>query len=385
MHCISITHKTTPLAIREQFAFSKEQKTEFEKRILADGTISGCVVVSTCNRSEIYFSGNKSGIVCVENQLAEYKNMDAGEMRRDIYAYSNEGAIRHLFRVSCGLDSMVLGEDEILRQVKTAYQTSLDCGHTDHKLNIAFQGALGSAKAVRTDTGVSTTPVSIGTLAANCAGRFLEENGGTTVLVVGISGRMGSIVAKNLCGKRNVRVIGTSRSHNLDAESFSYGAGVRLVDYRDRYCYLKEADVIISATTSPHYTFTYPEVVKELKGTAGEKLFVDLAVPCDIDKEIAEEEGMELIDIDYFEHASKENTRKKRREMDKAELIMDACLDDTLKDIYFQEFYGMLDGLVKKIDEKGFRHFLYRMKKSLGSSQLKSILDSLQEMEGKEE
>lgn len=379
MHCISISHKKAPLKIRELFSFSKEEQKEFEKQALSSKDILGCVIVSTCNRNEIYFSGNKSTILVIEKLLAKFKNIKLNEIRKYCYIYSNEGAIRHLFYVAGGLDSMVIGEDEILRQVKEAYQFSLNNKSTNNELNLAFQGALNSAKSIKTDTKLSNTPVSIGTLTANKIVEFLEEHNGSTVLIIGITGQMGSIVAKNLYSK-NCTILGTIRSHDKVKDLFINKGNIRLIEYKDRYQYLANADVIVSATTSPHYTLNVNEVSEVLKKSTCQKLFIDLAVPCDIDKEIMEIPGIKLVDIDYFEKASLENNQLKLMELDKAQLILGNCIDETLKNIYFQEFYPSIEKISTMINEKSFPTILYQLKDSLNKEQLSILLDSLKEL-----
>lgn len=380
MHCISISYKTTPLNIRELFAFSITEQIEFAKLIMADNPIEGCVIVSTCNRSELYFSGDKTTIPIVENKLAKFKNLDKSMIKKYYNIYSNDGAIRHLFRVTCGLDSMVLGEDEILRQVKEAYQLSLNNKCTNPELNIIFQGALSNAKRIKTDTKLSITPVSIGTIAANKICEYLSTMNGTNVLIVGVTGKMGSIVAKNLSSKNGIQVIGTSRSHNKSAALFSNYSNIQVVEYKDRYQYLIDADVIVSATTSPHYTFTYLEVLNVLGEKFYHKLFVDLAVPCDIDKDIVSIKGMDIIDIDEFEKNSKENNQTKLMEQEKAELLLEDYIQETLKNIYFQELQDSMGKIEETIEEKGIQYVLHRMKKTYTSEQFKLVLDSLQQI-----
>jgi glutamyl-tRNA reductase len=121
------------------------------------------------------------------------------------------------------------------------------------------------------------------------------------------------------------------------------------------------------------------EVAEVLKEEKTRKLFIDLAVPCDIDKGILELEGLELIDIDYFEQASRENNRLKQQELSKAEEILDVCVDETLKEIYFRKFYGSLEQLTNRVKEQGFQQVLYRLKEGLDSQQFKAVLDLLVE------
>lgn len=385
MHCISISHKTTLISIRELFAFSADEQIAFEKHIVETNQVSGCIIVSTCNRSEIYFSGAKNSIAIVEKELIKYKKIDHPNIKKHLNYYSNEGAVRHLFQVACGLDSMVIGEDEILRQVKDAYQLSLLNRCTNQELNIVFQGAICNAKRIKTDTKLSQIPVSVGTLTANHAVDFLRSNQGSNVLIVGITGKMGSTIAKNLSIKNIINVVGTNRNHLTDKALFANYNNINIIDYNDRYKFIQSADVIISATTSPHYTFTYSEVLDEMREGSTPKLFVDLAVPCDIDKEIMNIEGINLIDIDYFENMSIENNRIKRKEFDKAELILNDSIDETLKDLYFQGFQDTINKITEKIKEKGFESILYNMRKTLNSEQLQSVLISLEEIIKEEE
>lgn len=377
MHCVSISHKTAPVCIRQLFAFSVVEKEEFEERLLACEKIHACIIISTCNRSEIYFSGDKGLITFVENELAIYKDIDPEKIRKYFLVYSDEGAISHLFRVTGGLDSMVLGEGEILRQVRDGYKMSLGNKHTNNELNTVFQGAIRNAKLVRTETKLSKTPVSVGTLAANKIIEFLKAGGGSSVLLTGITGKTGSIVAKNLCGKKGVNVIGTLRSHNPDFELYRNNDNIKFIDYKNRYDYIRNADVIISATSSPQYTFTMNEVTDELGDGIYNKLFVDLAVPCDIDKDISLIKGIELIDIDYFEKASEENNILKQGELEKAEKILYDGAEETLKNIYFQKFCADIDKIAEKTDFKGLPHVLHRLKKSGSSEQLKTVLDMM--------
>lgn len=379
MHCISISYKKAPLHIRELFAFSVEEKLAFEQNMCLKYPLSGCLVISTCNRSEIYFSGDKSFLPIMEKEAARVKNADYAEMKKYFLSYSEEGAIRHLFKVTGGLDSMVLGEDEILRQMKEAYQLALEHNHTSYEMNIAFQNAFHQAKKIKTTTRISTTPVSIGTLTVNKILDYIKGITNPTILIVGATGKMGSIIIKNIQSKEELKVIGTTRSECRELANCSAADSVKMIPYRERYQYMKTADVIVSVTASPHYTFTMEEVAQVLEGEKPHKLFIDLAVPCDIDKSILELEGLELIDIDYFEQASRENNRLKQQELSKAEEILEVCVDETLKEIYFRKFYGSLEQLTNRVKEQGIQPVLYRLKEGLDSQQFKAVLDLLVE------
>lgn len=375
MHCISISHKKTPLKIREKFAFTEAEAVTFGKRVLRHEEITGVIVLSTCNRCEIYFSGDKNSLYLMETLLCGYKKVSHTENIKYFLKFSGENVLKHLFMVASGMDSMVIGEDEILRQVKDAYQIALVDQFTSHELNIVFQSAINSAKIIKTDTGISNIPVSIGTLTANCAEEFLRKNSGNTVLIVGIAGTMGNIVAKNLSDKGDFRIIGTSRSHNRTSRLFVQYDNIDIVEYSRRYEYLRQADVIVSATRSPHYTFTYDVTAKIADGR--ERLFLDLAVPGDIDKEIQKLKGCRVLDMDYFEQLSGDNNRMKLQKLDKVRLLIEQHVEETLKNVYLQGFQNHLEEISDMVKEKGFPYLLYHLKDKLTSEQMRILLDSI--------
>lgn len=175
MFCISISFKKTPLEIRQRFAFSIEQQKELLGKLINDNIITGGVIVSTCNRSELYFTKGEGAVEAVEQAISSYKQIDEESIKKYGLYYQGKKAVRHLFKVVCGLDSMVLGEDEIFRQVKEAYLFANNQGFTNSRLNILFQGAFNCAKLSKSETKLSNTPVSIGTLTANAIEEYLKS------------------------------------------------------------------------------------------------------------------------------------------------------------------------------------------------------------------
>lgn len=372
MYCISVSHKTTPAEIRQLFSFSVEEQKNFSNKLLFEKKVNGCIIVSTCNRSEIYFTGKAEYIDYVEEAISEFKGIVQRDIKKHYMIYSGKKAVRHLFKVACGLDSMVLGEDEILRQVKEAYLYSLDIGHTNSELNIIFQGAFNYSKKIKTTTKLSKTSVSIGTLTANKVLDFVKENAGykSCVLLVGAGGKIGSIVAKNMLDK-GIEVIGTSRKHNNENSAIA-NVRLKMVDFDRRYQYISQINVIISATASPHYTFTYDELSCSLDSKK-KYMVIDLAVPYDVDKKIGSLNNVELFDIDYFKCASKENSNIKLEELEKAELLLEECVEDTLKKMYLREFKWD-DNYVH---EEWFDKMIYYLKESLDSDHFKCVLDNI--------
>lgn len=380
MYCMSVSHKKAPVNIRERFSFGAEEKTEFIKRISKKEAVAGVVVLCTCNRSEIYVSGTKNAIRELQQEVAEFKQIRLEKLLKYLNIYSGESAIGHLFKVACGLDSMVLGEDEILGQVKDAYQTSKDQGAADYELNVLFQKAVTSAKRIKTDTKLSRTPLSIATLVANEVFRFEKESGEKKVMVIGMTGKMGNTITKNILSKPGIEVIGTVRSHKSDLTLEVKSDRVKIIDYKDRYRYMDEMDIVISATLGPHYTVTYEELSGKLSGEK-KRLFIDVAVPVDMDPAIRKAEGLTLYDIDYFETLSKNNTEMKLKELDRARAIMEEDLDGAIKEVVFHPYIRRMDELKEAFSGKRLDTLLYQIRDHVSSEELKVVLKTLDGLE----
>lgn len=381
MYCMSVSHKKAPVAIRERFSFSQEEKTEFMERLAADEAVTGVVVLSTCNRSEIYVSGTKNAIGVLQREAAAFKKVRLEELLKYLNIYSGENATGHLFKVACGFDSMVLGEDEILGQVRDAYQLAKDEGRADYELNVLFQRAIACAKRIKTDTNLSRTPLSIATLVANQVFRFEKGDGEKNVMVIGMTGKMGLSITKNILSKPGIRVTGTVRSHKADMTLEARGDRVELVHYRDRYEYMDQMDIVISATSGPHYTVT----LEELSGKLTEKkkrLFIDVAVPVDMDPEIRSVEGLTLYDIDYFETLSRNNTEIKEKELERARAIMEEEFDEALKEMIFHPYVRKLGEMKEAFSGKSLDTLLYRIRDHVSSEDLKVVLRTLDGLEG---
>ena len=200
MNVISISFKSAPLAVRALFAFSKDEQSDFFKKLFNSiPAIAQCVIISTCNRCEFYFDSDRENIKKAEHFICNYKGMDIEKAIKYFNVFTGENAIGHLLKVACGIDSMVLGEDEILRQVKESYYFAMENNAVSTEFNTIFKMAITAAKEIKTVTGLSSTPVSIGTLTANEVFRFKKEE--KHILIIGITGKIGSITAKNIADK----------------------------------------------------------------------------------------------------------------------------------------------------------------------------------------
>ena len=288
---------------------------------------------------------------------------------KSICIYSDK-AVMHLFRVVSGIESMVIGEDEILGQIKLAYTMAKDLGMTGYELNMTFQSAMACAKKIKTQTALSKTSVSTATLAGNEIAHFKDK---VNVLVIGATGKIGTVLVKNLLSHKNVSVIATSRKHS--AESVQTKANITIANYADRYSYMDSADCVVSATASPHYTVTYYDLKKNIK-TDKPRLFIDFAVPPDIDGSVAEIKGLKLIGIDYFEKLAKNNNELKLDSVESAKEIIKEESDVLKKDIAFHFFLPHMESVKNKLSENSLEEILYKFKAELPSEEFIKILDA---------
>ena len=397
MFCISINHKNTPADVRERFAFTTKGQRQFTERLKAE--VGGCVVLSTCNRMEIYFTDKYEH---VEKLLANDREVPVSLIRRYSMNYEGFQCVLHLCRVACGMDSMVLGEVEIIHQVKSAYLMAKDLGACDGELNIAFQGALAAAKAVATESDATRLPISVGTLSAREAVNF-TKNGGVEntcrddrsdvssssqvesvdaektntghILVVGATGKIGSIVVKDIADLApDIEITGTSRSHHSADEVFGRHQQIRIEDYSRRYELAAWADVIISATASPHYIFVRDELAEAVKKQPKRRLFLDLAMPKDIDPSVSDMDGCVLRDIDYIRTLSRENNENRAKTITEMEPWLISQVDEIMKNIAFSRFNREHGDVMAQLKMTDGAKLVYKLKGQLEYEAFENIL-----------
>lgn len=322
-----INYKTTPLDIREKLSFTREeQKVVLEQVCKLSGKI-GCVILSTCNRTEVYFHSEEESFnpVKIENILCSIKGFSAYTVKKYFYTYAGTKAVKHLFQVASGLDSMILGEDQILGQVKDAYHTALEAGTGSGVLNTLFRDAIAAAKKIKTKTGLSKHSVSIGSLAVKQIVQLWgKELGGKCALVIG-AGNIGSLVYKNLCAQGIGKIYVTNRSHGKWEDMPVLHPQTRLISYDSRYGVMEECDIVISATASPHYTITKDRLESSISKHK-DRIFMDLAVPRDLDISIGEVAGVRHYHMEDLQPVMEENLDKRMAEAVKAEEMLEECI-----------------------------------------------------------
>lgn len=370
MYCISVNYKNSDVNIRKKLAFSESVQKGFLAEFITDENVSECLIVCTCNRTELYFCGNEQSVSIAENLLSRYCGIDCDLLKKHLYLFYADKAVCHLFRVASGIESMVIGEDEILGQIKLAYTSAKDMGMTGYELNMTFQSAMACAKKIKTQTALSKTSVSTATLAGNEIAHFKDR---VNVLVIGATGKIGTTLVKNLLSYKNVTVTATSRKHK--AQTVQNRQSIAIADYADRYSYIDSADCVVSATASPHYTITYYDLKQSIK-TDKPRLFIDLAVPPDIDSTVEKIKDLQLIGIDYFEKLAKGNNELKLDSVESAkEIIREEC-DVLKKDIAFHNFLPYMQTVKNKLSENSLEEIIYKFKANLPSDEFIKILDA---------
>ncbi len=390
VYLISISHRVAPLAIRELFAFSEEQQAELTRTMIEKGFASEAVMISTCNRTELYTYSERPEKVFsnMQDLLLQYAHGENAEnIGSYVRFYGGSKAIRHLFRVAAGLDSMVMGEDQILGQVKRAHEQARENGTCSVYLNTLFRFAVTAAKKVKTETELSRTTVSTATMAVKAAEQELGHLAGKKVMLIGASGKIGGIVLKNLQCIDGAEVFITARNMNLAREDKHHKITYQVMDYERRYELLDDMDVIISATSSPHYTLTYEKLANSLR-TKKRRVLVDLAVPIDIEARAAQLPGVKRYDIDDFQELARTNNERKQTEALAADHILEECQLDFERWMVFQQSLPEMERLkawmLEEAEKKGFERaidkMLYRLRDTSEPKDLKAFFHHIKEI-----
>jgi glutamyl-tRNA reductase len=309
---IGINHRTAPVDIREKVVFASEELSEALRELVAVAGVRESLIVSTCNRTELYCFSD-GGPEPLAQWLAAWHDLAAHnlDIHQSLYRLTGTAAVEHLFAVACGLDSLVLGEPQILGQLKDAYRAALDEGVTGPYLNRLLQTAFSVAKRVRTQTRIGANAVSVASAAVSLARTVFERFEQHTALLVG-AGETIALAARHLHANGLKRVIVANRSieraQELASEFNGFAIGLDAIA-----AHLPEADIVISSTASPTPVITYDAVRTALRARRRRPIFmVDIAVPRDIEPEVAQLEDIYLFTIDDLQNVVNENMESRR-------------------------------------------------------------------------
>ena len=319
---LSINHRTAPVELREQVAITGERITDALHDLVALPAVNEAAILSTCNRTELYCGLQDNRIDALTDWLAHFHRLKPDVIRPHIYSYPNDDAVRHLLRVAGGLDSMILGEPQILGQMKNAWQAATDAGTLDITLGRLFQHTFSVAKQIRTDTTIGESPVSIAFAAVSLARQIFSDFDQRTALLIG-AGETIELTARHLHDQHLGRLTVANRTpenaHNLAANFNGYGIGLDEIP-----AHLAEADIVISATSGNKAILDKAMVKAALKGRKHRPVFmVDIAVPRDIDPAVAELEDIYLYTVDDLQEVIQENLKSRQQAARQAEDIID--------------------------------------------------------------
>ena len=318
---VGVSHKTAPVEIRERLAFNSEALRLALKSLTGRQDVSEAMILSTCNRVEVVAESPDDRLI--REFLCEFHEIPHDVVSKHLYSFRNVDAIRHVFRVAASLDSMMIGEPQILGQIKEAFRIAADAGTVGMHLSALMNRAFAVAKKVRSETGISQFAVSISYAAVELARKIFGDLSGKTVMIIGAS-KMGELAAKHL--KRNgvSSVLVTNRTFERAVELAQVfeGAAVpfeHFVDHIDR------ADIVISSTGAPHFIITKMLAEQIIHRSKNRPMFlIDIAVPRDIDPAVNEIDNAFLYDIDDLQQVIDANLKERMKEASKAEEIIDS-------------------------------------------------------------
>jgi glutamyl-tRNA reductase len=312
---IGLNHRSAPVEVREQLAFARTSLGQSHTRLLAASPVHETVILSTCNRVEIYaLADNLQDASRAVREFLHSHHQLADRVDAHLYELHDDSCIQHLLEVACGIDSMVLGETEIFGQVKEAYSVAQEAGTTGVVLNRVFQKVFSAAKQIRSTTAIARGSTSVGTVAVDLAGKIFGKLSKCTVMVIG-TGDMSAATARALQSRGTGAILVCSRTHER-AEALAAQLRGRAISYDEWPGEFPGVDIVISSTAAPHPIVTREKLVPLMKLRRQRPLFlIDIAVPRDIERSCEELENVYLYDIDDLQQIARENLAAREREV----------------------------------------------------------------------
>ena len=365
---VGVNHKTAPVEVRELLAFSDRACADGLRKLVDGDVIREGLIVSTCNRVEILSATTSDQLALGTQRLAEFldaeRNLPPGFLSKHLYSHTNDEAIRHLFRVASSLDSMVIGEPQVLGQVRHAYSLAVEAGTAGRVLNRLVHHTFRVAKRVRTETGIAGSAVSISYMAVELGKKIFDSLKGHTVLLIG-AGEMAELSARHLVNAGASRVLIANRTEE-SARRLAEEFGGETVPFEQLTASLVEADVVICSTGAPDYVVT--EAMAE---TARERrrnrptCMIDISVPRNIDPKVGEVPNVFVFDIDDLESVISSNIREREREAERAELIVQSEVMQFQQSLRIMDIGPTIGALRQKLQELA-RAEMDRQRKRLG-------------------
>ncbi len=319
---IGLNHKTASLELREKLAFTPQKAKEFVGLMMEADTVTEGAIMSTCNRTEIYAMVEEyyTGKEILTKLLSDFCNLDLEKFIPHLYMMKNQRAVYHLFKVASGLDSMIIGETQILGQVKEAYKLSDECGGISSCFHGLFQQATSAGKRVHSETGINDNASSVSYAAVELAGDIFGSLKGKTVLLIG-AGKMSELTAKHLY-HNGANVVVVNRTIER-AKECATKIGGQYAPYSELSKWLLKSDILISSTGAPHYIVSKQNIMDALVKRNNRPMFlIDIAVPRDIEPEIKNLDNVHLYCIDDLQNFVTSNMEERKEEAERAEMIL---------------------------------------------------------------
>jgi glutamyl-tRNA reductase len=392
---LGISYKTASIEKREIFSFRKDEIVPFADFLQKETGISDIVLLSTCNRTELYFTQTKHDrLTAIEKVIAAIKDFKQANMECSRYFYHkfDIDAVKHLFNVASGLDSMIIGEDQIIGQIKDAYMHCTEAALTDAILMRLFQKSFEAGKRARTETGIKLGNLSVSSTAVEMVAQEIKDLSNKRLLLVG-AGDTGSLALQNMVKKG----IGQTAIINRTKET-----ACKLADHYHSEVHsflsiqsqLQKSDIIIVATGAPHHLITSRMVKKAMSKRDQAQIYIDLSVPRNIEESVAELPNVKLFAVDDLQKVIEENTEKRREAAQKAEHIIDEVaeefndwmvsrslrpaiktISENLEEVYLQELENF-----KNIESKEIRKAVDNYTKHITQRYTRLLIKNLKEI-----
>ena len=321
---VGISHKLAPVELRERFTLNEQIIPEVLHRLQNEPEVEEAVIISTCNRVEFVLAAfeNQDGMAAFRRFAESFYGVRFDDYSHCFYVHRDEEAVRHLCRVASGLDSLVLGEPQVLGQVKQAYFLARQAETCGNALEPLFHRVFNTAKRVRTETRVAEAPVSVSSAAVELAEQTFGGLQDKTVMIIG-AGQMGELAARHLVSKGVATVLVSNRTH---AHAVTLAQELRglAVHFGEIWRAMRDADIVISSTGCPHFIITRDDMQRLMTERQGRPIFVmDIAVPRDVDPAVREVAGCTLVNVDGLERVTHHNLCERQKAMEVADRILD--------------------------------------------------------------
>lgn len=348
---VGISHRSAPVDVRERMNIHESRLQSALTDLVARDGIREALILSTCNRVDLAAAGEEGSEAepMLRGFLADYHRYDPTVYDQHLYWYRDADVIRHLFRVACSLDSMIVGEPQILGQFKQAYLAAREAGALSGVLRNVSEQALAVGRRVRRETGLGTSAVSVSYAAVELARKIFGTLQGKTIFILG-AGKMSELAARHLVSSGARSILVANRTFER-AEELAAAFGGSAVPFEEVLMHLQRADIVISSTGSPGFIVTRTAAEQLLAGRKQRPMFfVDIAVPRDIDPAVNELDNAFVYDIDDLEQVVKENLAERRREAERAERIVEEEVERTLRRLASRELAPTIAALERRLE-----------------------------------